>query len=347
MTSFVKALLFITCLVGSARAAGPTHAIVRSESKSIKATLTVEIETPDLETAEWVFFVAQPPFHPSQSMKKIELRPKGVEMRDLSALKRPVVRAQVSTKGKKPLTHRLNVKAQFEGTLFARRLVLREPGKSYGRVDELTPANRELSLASSPIYDFESEKFTAWLDERQLRRRANETELDFARRAFLSIKGAFTYEYEVEMNRAASHVCEVGKSDCGGLSVLFASAMRANGLPARALAGCWAKSAEPGKLAGGVQYNQVHVKAEVYLTDIGWLPVDLASAISHDRSRDGLFFFGNDKGDFLTMHVDPELKVDSIFFGEKTFPWLQQYHFYAAGQGKLTNVKQTVGWKVE
>ena len=47
------------------------------------------------------------------------------------------------------------------------------------------------------------------------------------------------------------------------------------------------------------------------------------------------------------MHVDPEWKVDSIFFGEKTFHWLQQYHFYAAGQGKLTNVKQTAGWKVE
>jgi transglutaminase-like putative cysteine protease len=215
-----------------------------------------------------------------------------------------LLRTIVPVKGKSALQHRFDGKAEYEATLIGRKLVKREPDVKYAPPDVLTPQSREYNLRSSPMYDFEEETFTDWLEEEELYRRKNESELHFARRAFLTIKSEFEYDYQAEMNRCCSNVCEAGKSDCGGLSVLFASVMRANKIPARALAGCWAKSSKPDAKLNGVRYSQVHIKAEVYITDIGWIPIDMSSAINHDKTPEGLHYFGNDPGDFLTMHVE-------------------------------------------
>lgn len=347
MKTTLRALILVACIATSVQAADPSHAIVKSEAKRVKATLTFTLDTPDIVVADWIIFAPIPPVLPSQRSVTAVLEGGGVEYRELSERKRKLLRAQISTKGKPSLEHQFHGKAEFAATLMARKLVVRESGKHYGLPDAISAQSREFNLASSKLYDFKSEAFTDWLEEEKLYRRKNESELHFARRAFLAIKDAFAYEYTLEMNRIASHVCEAGKSDCGGLSVLFVSVMRANGLPARSLAGCWAKSSKPGATLGGVNYNQVHVKAEVHLTDIGWVPVDVSSAISHDKTPEGLYCFGNDKGDFLTMHVDPEITVDTIYFGEKTVNFLQQYHYYVTGKGMLTNTKQTINWLVE
>jgi len=76
------------------------------------------------------------------------------------------------------------------------------------------------------------------------------------------------------------------------------------------------------------------------------VPVDLSSAVLHDKSAEKTGYFGHDAGDFLTMHVDPELKVDTIHFGVKTLPWLQQFHYYATGKGKVDGARYTMDWKV-
>ena len=81
-----------------------------------------------------------------------------------------------------------------------------------------------------------------------------------------------------------------------------------------------------------VKYYQQHVRAEFYAAGVGWVPVDLASAVERDPSPAGLRFFGHDRGDFLVLHIDPILRVDTLFFGEKTLPWLQGVHYWGAGR---------------
>jgi hypothetical protein len=342
-----SAVNLVFLIATASQAAEPTHAIVRHDAKHIKAVLEFEVDVPDAEVVEWTVFVPVPPSLPCQHGISAKFEPGGIDYTELSDRHRRLLRTIVPTKGKSKLVHHFAGKAEYEATLVARKLVERTPGTKYPSVPKLTAESRAVNLQTSPLYDFESATFTDWLKEEELYRRKNESELGFARRAFLALKSEFTYDYQAEMNRAASNVCEVGKSDCGGLAVLYASVMRANEIPARALAGCWAKSSKPGATLNGVRYNQVHIKAEVYVTDIGWIPIDLSSAINHDKTPEGLHYFGNDPGDFLTMHVDPEIKVDTIRFGEKTFNWLQQYHYYTYGKGKLTNTDYKITWTVE
>src|SRR5205085_6623815 len=116
-------------------------------------------------------------------------------------------------------------------------------------------------------------------------------------------------------------------SDCGGLSMLLVAALRAGGVPARTLYGRWAESAKPGEKADDQPFLQWHVKAEFYATGIGWVPVDMASGILHDKSPEGLEFFGKDPGNFLTIHVDPNMMVDTKVDGQKTLMGLQRPAF--------------------
>ena len=41
---------------------------------------------------------------------------------------------------------------------------------------------------------------------------------------------------------------------------------------------------------------------------VGWVPVDIGSAMIGDESSDGLEFFGTDNADFLVMHLDTDLE---------------------------------------
>jgi transglutaminase-like putative cysteine protease len=95
-----------------------------------------------------------------------------------------------------------------------------------------------------------------------------------------------------------------------------------------------------------VQYYQQHVKAEFYAEQIGWVPVDLSSAVERDRSPTELEYFGRDQGNFLTIHIDPLVQVDTLHFGRQTFTWLQGVHYYASGKGTLRDKTLDEQWRV-
>jgi transglutaminase-like putative cysteine protease len=149
------------------------------------------------------------------------------------------------------------------------------------------------------------------------------------------------------MDRLASSVCKSSGSDCGGLSALFCAVMRASGVPARALVGRWARSDDPAETLGGEPYHQWHVKGEFFAKGIGWVPVDLASGVLHDKSAEGLRFFGDDAGDFLTFHLDTDLDVDTIHFGRKTVQNLQTPAYWVTGKGSADKPIVTEEWQVK
>ncbi|MCF7675818.1 MAG: hypothetical protein K9M97_10775 [Akkermansiaceae bacterium] len=61
--------------------------------------------------------------------------------------------------------------------------------------------------------------------------------------------------------------------------------------------------------------------------------MDVASGVLHDKSPAGPEYFGNDRGDFITLHLDHDLVFDTHHFGVKRMPLLQRPTYWATGRG--------------
>ena len=148
--------------------------------------------------------------------------------------------------------------------------------------------------------------------------------------------------------RGVDSMCSRMKSDCGGLSLIFVSTMRRAGIPARVLAGRWAKSSIEGERAGDMPYHQTHVKAEFFAQGVGWVPVDCALAVVYGKPNRIDQYFGADPGEFFVWHVDPDMIVDTIHFGAEHVPWINGgFPFWVRGRGPLISPRTTETWKVE
>lgn len=343
-------LLFVPLAAVAAPAAAddppaPREFLEVKDARRVSAVLTFEVTYPNLKAAEWVVFAPAAPELPGQADVKTTLDPAGTPAKDRSPLGRALVTARVPAKTAAEKTTR-PVAVTYEATLRSRTLKPLLGGAKAPRVAPLTDAERKLYLADTADIDFAADEFKTWMADKALVRTRRESEITFARRAFLALRSATTYEYRPELDRRASAVCKSGKSDCGGMSVLFAAVMRANGVPARTLFGRWAQSARPDEKLGDTGYYMWHVKAEFFADGVGWVPVDLASGVLHDTSKEGLRFFGHDPGDFLTMHIDPGLKLDTGLFGVETVQNLQEPAVWVSGPGKLDGRTIKQGWRV-
>ncbi len=322
------------------------YALVSAPSKKISSVYEYSVQAPKLTATTWVMFAARPPNLPGQEILSARCVPEGAVIEDLSPLKRPLLRAIVPVRSQE-LRRGITFAVRIEANLIARRLVSRENGMSAPRARELPDLERRLALRPTRQFDYSSQFLRGWTAERQLVRKPKEGEVDFARRVFQVIATGFQYEYLGDnQNRSVSYVCREGKSDCFGLCALFVTILRSQGIPARTLAGRWAVSAKPGERMGQVPYFQEHVKAEFFAHGLGWIPVDLSSAVLHDTSRDRLTFFGNDPGDFLTMHLDADVSFDTLHFGTKTIALMQKASYWATGVGNFDGVVTQEDWKV-
>lgn len=321
----------------------PRYEIVSTPVKRVRGELTLRVTAPRLAAEEWTVFVARLPELPGQFDVRSTLVPGGAPTRDLSEGGRALLAARVPADGPNS-RNELDVLVEYEATLVSRSLVKLKPDRPAPVVAALDPKTRRVELASGQYMDFHAKPFQQWLDAHGLRRKPSEGEVEFARRVFLEIKAEFQYEFTERMDRRASHVCAVGRSDCGGMAIVFASALRAHGVPTRLLAGRWATSSGPDS-SSGRSNSQVHVKAEFFAQGVGWVPVDLSSAVLHDRSPEGLRYFGHDRGDFVTFHLDADMSVDT-YFGRKTIEWLQIPSFWVTGSGSLDGLTAQTDWRV-
>lgn len=303
------------------------------EGKRVTGVLSYDVICPKLRAKTWVLFAAQAPELPGQVNVLSRLSHKTSVAKDLNGLPRSLLVAQVPAT---PATSsRLQLRLTYEATLRSRYLRPLRPGETKGPVEGLSPADRKWWLASHGDIDLTSAPFRKWMADQELARRPKESDVAFARRTFQAIRNGFTYEFRDNMNRRTGAVCQAKKSDCGGLGMLFTAVMRVNKVPARTLWGRWALSTKTGEKLGDVDYHQWHVKAEFYADGVGWVPVDLSSGILHDRSRAGLRYFGRDDGDFITFHVDPDLRVNAFHFGKQTIGNLQTPAFWVTGSGTV------------
>ncbi|WP_411846279.1 transglutaminase-like domain-containing protein [Roseibacillus persicicus] len=317
------------------------YAIERRPSEKVDCKLSYRVSAPSLVADEWIFYAAHAPSLPSQEVSYVKSNPHGQLAFSFSVLQRKLLLIRVPGEG--GAQHAVDLRVFTGAQLFSRKLI---QGKSQEEAPTLSEPEKRVALRPTEMFDYPAPPFVVWLKERGYVRAKAEGEIDFARRVFQSLAGSFSYEYSEQMERQATRVCRLGKSDCGGLSVLFVAIMRSQGIPARCLSGRWTQSVEPGESLHGIAYYQSHVKAEFFAQGVGWVPVDLSLAVSYDRSSERLKFFGDDPGDFLTLHVDPTLSLDTHHFGVQKIDWLQGAAFWVKGGGKLEGLKTKENWEV-
>ncbi len=319
----------------------PSYALVVTAAKRVHDELSYEFQAPKLRADEWVVYVARLPELPGQTRVRSALTPGGRPARDLSVMGRPLLVTRVPAGERRD---GMVVRVEYEATLLERRLErLAADAPPPPAVPPLGPTDRKLALASGHQFDFETPAFRRWLDANSLRRGPEEAEVDLARRVFLAIKKGFTLAAADPERLLASRVCQEGKSDSGGLAIVFVSALRANRVPARARSGRWAVPSEEGRNSA----DEPHVKAEFFAARVGWVPVDLGSALALDKTPEGLDYFGVDDADFLTLHVDTDVVLDTLFFGRKSMTWLHAAAFWVQGSGSFEGLTAPVTSKIQ
>jgi hypothetical protein len=335
-------LLSSTVLAGPGAGSAPAYKLEIRDARRIEAVLSFEVRPRALTATEWIIVAGRAPELPGQAHVSTRLEPLGVTATELSPQHRPIVTARIPAAGT-ARERGLNVRVTYRATLRSRQLVPLDPGEPAPSVSRLPAEERRGALAATATIDFRSKTFQSWLDARGLRRAEGEEDVAFARRVFLAVKDGFRYQWPPDHDGKASTVCRVGRGDCACLSVLFVAALRANGVPARALVGRWAQSIKPGARPGDAP--QTHVKGEFFADGIGWVPADPTAALN-DRSPTGLQFFGCDRGDFLVQNIDFDLVVNTVHFGRKTVRHLQGVAHWVTGAGPWEGLDTREDWRV-
>ncbi|MFG0267147.1 MAG: transglutaminase family protein [Rhodopirellula sp. JB055] len=321
--------------------------IVRKPAKRVTATIEFAVETPSLQANTWIFAMPEPPNLPSQKRIQSTTTPDSEIVADKSALQRSIrrCRIEVSDESQRSIA---KFRCDDELQLFARSLTFdKRATKPNDDVAPLSVADREHFLMPTPELDYQSETFQAWKSRNRFRRRKTEGEVKFAQRVFQTLAHTYQYSYVPSEDRTASLLCQSDATDCGGLSTLFATVMRSEGVPARILSGRWAISATPGETVDDQPYYQYHVIAEFYAQGVGWIPLDTSSAILHDRTPAKLRFFGQSPGDFITYHVDPGVEFDTDLYGDYRTAYFQIPLMWVSGQGTLEQFSHQESWTVQ
>lgn len=321
--------------------------IVRTPAKRVTATITFAVDIPSVKANTWVFAMPEPPNLPGQTLVNASTTPASENIADKSVLKRTIRRCRIEVQDDSQFSA-----AQFrcddEIQLFARSLQFDKRATSANpSVDSLSDEDRAIFLRATPEYDFQSEAFQNWKTKNRFRRIRTEGEVRFAQRVFQRLANTYQYSYVPSEDRTASLLCQSDATDCGGLSTLFATVMRSEGVPARILSGRWAISANPGETINDQPYYQYHVIAEFYAQDVGWIPLDTSSAIIHDRTKTKLQYFGQSDGDFITYHVDPGVEFDTDLHGDYRAPYFQIPLMWLTGEGTLDQFSHQESWTVK
>jgi len=310
-----------------------------------EAEMQWNISAKKLNAKEWIAYAPYPQPYEAQSPVSFTAFPSSRLTTEHSKRGQEVLTAWLPVAVAKSARHSFEYQLTYKGTIHPRRLIPRTEDSVDQFATELSQLEAEKWLYESSTFNFTSPEVTAWLKSHELTQREQESQIAFAKRVFLAITSDCSYLYRSDLDRAASSVCESKKSDCGGLSVLFVSALRASGVPARMITGRWAKSARKNQKLGDIAYFQQHVKAEFFAEGVGWVPVDLASSVLYDRG--GVRHFGADGQPMIVFHFDCDLVLDSRWFGKKPVDWLQSPAYWVIGQGTLDNTTITQQWKVK
>ncbi len=344
---FARALVVVFLFAGTAFAQppAPKHKIVATDRQTVTATITYEMKTTKFAVTKWMVFLPEPPELPSQGKVKTTATPGGKLVTERSPLARTVRYFELSVANPVP-GGGLSLKLEVEATLRARTLVELQDGEAPPAVVALTATEKKYYLSSTTCVDHDAKPFQAWLDAKELRRGKTETPTDFAARVLEVIRADYTYHYDPEEDKRASVACKANATDCGGMTYLFVAAMRASGVPARALVGRQAITRKPGTTAAQQDHERPHVRAELYVAGVGWVPVDPSYARS-GKSKPVATFVGHDPGDLLVLHLDVDLQLRYPDRVRETQLLQLGPHYWSKGNGTFDGYFGPTGWELK
>ena len=332
-------------LASAAPAQQPTHKIETTDRQTVNATITYEIRTTNFAVSKWMMFLPEPPELPSQTKVKTTATPVGRVVTDKSALGRKVRYVEVPVAAPKA-GGTVSLKLEVEAVLRARKLVPLAENEVPPVVAPLTATERKYYLSATTLVDHDATAFREWLGEKKLHRVKDESAIDFAARVLEVIRSDYRYRFDTDTDKRASVACRAKVNDCGGLSYLFVGAMRANDTPARLLVGRLAVPRKPGSDPSQTDYDQPHIRAEMFVAGVGWVPVEPAYA-HVNRRRPVSAFVGFDPGDLLVLHVDVDFQLPFPDKAREVQVLQIGPAYWTAGKGTFDGHFGPTGWDLK
>jgi hypothetical protein len=277
-----------------------------------------------------VVYYAVPPDDPCQTIESVELhadtkkgRVDAARVADAGPYKKPLLKLEVQAAA--PFTAVAHVVVQFHHTKL-------ELGAPAGKVKTPGPLVKKEYMNDGWPNDQARTWFTQWMKSHKLIRH-DEDEADFAFRVLKFLQQNFRY---VIPDDIAEHKAMVAKNpemgdwhytiktstgECWRISDTYCRIMRMNGIPARLVSGNY--------IIGDKGH---HVRSLIYLTDVGWVPIEATSAVSSPKEPT-LNFFGTWGGGMLigNRNIDFELPgpkgngsigtLDQLAFGGADGKW--------------------------
>lgn len=319
---------------GSGRFQGPYH-IEKGPERRVRCVLSARCGSPGLRLKAWRVFAMKAPELPAQTAAYTALSspgfPSGALLRqEKSPLKRAYLQLDVPAA---PGSTEVAYEVSFAVTLAPLTLV---QGAGREPVRPLSARERADALGVSRTLAWKDPFFQSWMAREKLLRRPGERDLDFAYRAHEHIARTFKPGSSGDYGSGCvvTSVVRAGQSSCGGFSVLFASLMRANGVPARVRFGRWTN-------------GQVHVKADFWAEDVGWVNAESAVAVRDLPSDPGAVekTFGREEGIFLTFHTDADMILSDLDGREREVPFMQFGGAWWQGEGVEEAWSSTETWR--
>ncbi|MEW5814423.1 MAG: transglutaminase domain-containing protein [Spirochaetota bacterium] len=150
----------------------------------------------------------------------------------------------------------------------------------------------------------------------------SENIIEYARKCYEYVARTFEYKNPNTGLHSLVDIFQAGGSDCGNLSSVYISLLRAAGIPARHVA-----AVRPD--------GSLHVWAEFYLERYGWVPVDVTYKLQNPAGDYFGIVAGNNTG--IIVNKDINLTVQPQEQGY-TLPLLQTFaywYWYSAGKGDI------------
>ncbi len=238
----------------------------------------------------------------------------------------------------------LHWRVEITGLFTTRQLVDGPPAPAQQPI--IAPHTNEF-LAPTESINSNSEAFQAWLDSSGLRRAAGETPARYGARVFDYFKAHGRYSYPPDSAWVASAVCRHLQTDCGGFSIVFVAACRANKIPARLLVGQWFKTRELTDGTLDQTGRQAHVIAEFFDPQIGWIPEDISSTLLKVPGHADTNFFGRDPGYFFAWHIDTDFHFAVPQKADEHVQWIQNPSLWFSKNAEDASDSISHHWKLE
>ena len=236
----------------------------------------------------WTYYQLSPPTMPRQHLT-MTMAPNGHTGTTQGNMRRPLVYSKTSGNS----TQYTNTQT-YKGTLYATDLVPLAAREPKPRVAALSSADRAFYTQATSSLDFNSPLMKRWIGSNGLTRKSGESELDFGLRVFAAMRKTLKYNLSHPAQSKASDVVRDRVGVCGGLGWVFAAAMRAGGVPARALS---LYKTDQNYDGGGS--DEGHCNNDFYCTGIGWVPTDLVGGVCETHDQDALKYYAHDDGSCL------------------------------------------------